>query len=336
MKRPIARRLGAAIAIVASTVLFTASPAPATFSGQNGRIAFSLDKGNGAQIYTIRPDGTGRLQLTHVNGSALRPDWSPDGRHIAFEMDHPSGSVHCSVEIIDADGSNVRDLTGIPGGCDSAPAFTPNGRRIVFAHDCDSGCFGAIWSMNLRGEDRRFVWRDRGQYPGEPQVSPGGRRVLFLGDRDPADKINGVEVSEKALYSVRMDGTHLETVVPYDLDVCGCGGDWSPSGKRIAFSDNAGQDEFPQTKPTNVATIRPDGTGLRFVTHFESIQVYVSSGSYSPDGRWILFKTQRGDRYALWKIHPDGTHQTLIARFKFNPGTRDWGPRPTKRDTRPE
>ncbi len=144
----------------------------------------------------------------------------------------------------------------------------------------------------------------------------------------------------KALYSVRMNGTHLKTVVPYDFDVCACGGDWAPNGRRIDFSDNAGPGGEPQTRPTNLATIRSDRTGLRFVTHFQGIGVYVSNGSYSPDGRWILFKTTRhkagtpgdttsGDKYALWKIHPDGTGKTLIARFKFNPGTRDWGPRPT-------
>ena len=125
-----------------------------------------------------------------------------------------------------------------------------------------------------------------------------------------------------------IERNHLKTVVPYDLDVCVCGGDWAPNGKRIGFSDNAGAGGEIQTNPTNLATIRRDGTGLRFLTHFQGIKVYVGNGSYSPDGRWILFKTQRGDHYALWKIHPDGSRQTLIARFKFNPGTRDWGPRP--------
>ena len=182
--------------------------------------------------------------------------------------------------------------------------------------------------MNLQGKDRRVVLRTQKLYKKEPQVSPDGRKVLFLAEKD-LGVINGIEEDVKALYTVRMNGTHLKAVVPFDFDVCGCGGDWSPNGNRIAFSDNAGAGDEPQTRPTNVATIRPDGTGLRFLTHFQGINVYVSSGSYSPNGRWILFKTQRGDNYALWKIHPDGTRTTLIARFNFNPGTRDWGPRPT-------
>jgi len=327
MKR-LARLAAASLAAVLGlgTVFLTTVPAHATFHGRNGRIAYTLDKGSGAQIYTINPDGTGRRQLTHVDGAAVDPDWSPDGRHIVFEVDHPNGAG-CSVEIMDADGSNIRDLTGSRKGCEMTPGFTRNGQRIVFAHDCDQ-CAVVLRSMNLQGKDRRLILRAPSLYKKEPQVSPDGRTVLFLVEKE-LGVINGVDENVKALYSVRMNGTHLNTVVPFDFDVCACGGDWAPNGTGIAFSDNAGAAGEPQTKPTNLATIRPDGTGLRFLTHLQGIKVYLSSGSYSPDGRWILFKTQRGDKYALWKIHPDGTGKTLIARFKFNPGTRDWGPRPT-------
>jgi Tol biopolymer transport system component len=306
-------------------VFLTVVPAHATFPGTNGRIAYSLDTGSGAQIYTIKHDGTGKRQLTHVDGDAISPDWSPNGRKIVFEVDHPN-ETGCSIEIMNADGSNIRDLTGNRKGCEMTPAFTPNGRRIVFTHDCDQ-CAVVLKSMNLQGKDRRLILRARTLYKKEPQVSPDGTRVLFMVEKE-LGPINGVDENVKALYSVRMNGTHLKTVVPFDFDVCACGGDWAPNGKRIAFSNNAGAADEPQTLPTNVATIRPDGTGLRFLTHFQGIHVYVSNGSYSPDGRWILFKTQRGDHYALWKIHPDGTHKTLIASFKFNPLGRDWGPRP--------
>ena len=72
------------------TVFLTVVPAHATFHGTNGRIAYSLDTGSGAQIYTIKPDGTGRRQLTRVDGDAISPDWSPNGRKIVFEVDHPN------------------------------------------------------------------------------------------------------------------------------------------------------------------------------------------------------------------------------------------------------
>ncbi len=69
-----------ALFVLAITML-----AGATTPGINGKIAFSFDATG--QIYTINPDGTGLFQLTDVNGSAYSPDWSPDGRRIAFSFD---------------------------------------------------------------------------------------------------------------------------------------------------------------------------------------------------------------------------------------------------------
>jgi Tol biopolymer transport system component len=327
MKR-LARAVIAVISVTA--VMNVVGPANATFSGRNGRIVYVLQRGDHWQIWTIKPDGTGRRQITHVDGSASAPDWSPDGRQIVFGLEHASGPVGCSVEIMNRDGSNVRDLTGDrEGACDGFPAFTPSGRRIVFTSGGDEN----IMSMNLQGKDRRLILHS-GPRLGKgdvtvrrPQVSPGGARVLFAAEQH-LGTIDGLEASVKALYSVRMDGTHLRAVVPYDFDVCSCGGDWAPDGRRIMSGDNAGFGA-PPTRPANIFTIRPDGTGLQFVTHFTSVDVGAGPGSYSPDGRWIVFKIQRDDRYSLWKIHPNGTGMRLIARFMFNPGTRDWGPSPS-------
>jgi Tol biopolymer transport system component len=177
--------------------------------------------------------------------------------------------------------------------------------------------------MNLRGGERRVIFRGRGLYKKRPQVSPDGRKVIFMVEKD----LPSVGTNVKSIYSVRVNGSHLKPLIPFDFDVCACGGDWAPNGRRIVTNDNAGADG-PQTRPANVVTVRPDGTGLRFVTHFTGISTYVGSGSYSPNGRWILFKTIKNEKYALWKIHPNGTDETRIARFNFDPGTRDWGPRP--------
>jgi hypothetical protein len=82
----------------------------------------------------------------------------------------------------------------------------------------------------------------------------------------------------------------------------------------------------PLTKPVNLRTIRPDGTGLRFVTHFHGVRHFVANGSYSPNARWILFRTDRGGaHFKLWKVHPDGSDTTLVGKFRFLPGARDWG-----------
>src|SRR5690349_5884302 len=75
-----------ALAIAVAT-LPNGAPARASTPGPNGRIAFAGETPTSSQIYTIAPDGSDLRQITAVNGFATTPDWSPDGRRIAFELD---------------------------------------------------------------------------------------------------------------------------------------------------------------------------------------------------------------------------------------------------------
>jgi Tol biopolymer transport system component len=142
--------------------------------------------------------------------------------------------------------------------------------------------------------------------------------------------VDGVHGNRKALYTVRMNGSHLTQVTPYRLDVCICSGDWAPSGERIVSSSQAGPTPVPG-RASNLFTVRPDGTGLRFLTQSSDTEIGIGVGSYSPNGRWILFKRIREDKgtYRLMKIHPSGEDATLIATLPSNPTGRDWGPRPS-------
>ena len=89
---PNARALRLAPLAAAAMLVAVAPSALATFPGRNGLIAFYSDTDAGAQIFTVRPNGHDLRQITHVDGDAVRPDWSPDGRRIAFELDtHDSG-----------------------------------------------------------------------------------------------------------------------------------------------------------------------------------------------------------------------------------------------------
>jgi TolB protein len=61
------------------------APVSASYpSKHNGRIAFGVRGADGANIFSIRPDGKGQKQLTTGPGFHLCPSYSPDGRTIAY------------------------------------------------------------------------------------------------------------------------------------------------------------------------------------------------------------------------------------------------------------
>src|SRR4051812_18555128 len=90
------------VALLASAAAVTAG---ATAPGANGRLVFTAQVGPHTQLFTIKPDGSGTTQVTHLkDGSeALNANWSPDGKHIAFERDYPH--PHAVVETMNADGT---------------------------------------------------------------------------------------------------------------------------------------------------------------------------------------------------------------------------------------
>lgn len=312
------RRL-AAMAIIAGmtvvmVVLAGGSVAFATTRGDNGRIVFAADDGSGFELYTIRHDGTGLVQLTHVNGDEpMAADWSPDGRRIVF---HLVEGTHSRVLIMNRDGSNTHELTR--GGFQEQPAFTPNGHHVVFDCDCDPQ---GIFIMRDDGTHRRRLTTHAfaGQPDIDPNVSPDGRTVTFVRHKE-----TGVL---QALFAVDRDGGNVRKLLPYELEIA-IKHDWAPDGRHIVITTNA---DYPSGRSPNVATVEADGDGLRMLTTIDRAESGAFAGSYSPDGRWIVFRVENlsTERFRLFKMRPDGSHRTLIAALPFAPRGIDWGPHPS-------
>src|SRR5262249_14419629 len=305
--------------VVMASVLF-ASPAWATFPGASGRIAFSALPTPGApgmQIFTIEPNGSGLREIPHLDGSATFAHWSPDGNQIAFELDHPAGEPGCSVMLMNADGSGLTDLTGNRNGCEATPSFTPDGTRIFFEHFDDITGMDAIWSMNLSGADRHLITSGTGSGGTDPQVSRDGTTLSFIDS-------NGQPFGQ-ALFTARIDGTGLHQLTPF-IDV-GVKQAWAPDGSRLTLTPNA---DFPDHLSPNVATINPDGSDLRYLTHYNAGGASAFTGSYSPDGQWIVFRLQSKSTttFGLFKIRPDRTQRALIAQLPSAPRFIDWGTHP--------
>jgi Tol biopolymer transport system component len=67
----------------------------------------------GAQLFTVKPNGRGLRQLTHLPGNSYNPAWSPDGSKIVFARNRTVGP-EADLFTMNADGTQVRRLTHSP------------------------------------------------------------------------------------------------------------------------------------------------------------------------------------------------------------------------------
>ena len=207
------------------------------------------------------------------------------------------------------------------------PAFVPHSNLIVFERYDPRTDDDSLWLMRRDGSHPRRLTTN--PFPGQggdtdPNVSPDGQTVSFV-------RISALD-DQQALYSVRLDGSHLKRLIPYAADVA-VKHDWSPDGKHIVVSLNANAGSRPHAS-ANVAILRPDGSHLRRLTHFNGRKINALVGGYSPNGRWIVYRVETGDgeptlsggRYALMKVSPQGGEQVLVAAIEGRPRNIDWGP----------
>jgi TolB protein len=74
------------------------------------------------ELWVIDSDGTARVRLTHNKVYDGSPDWSPDGRRIAFVRNTKVGVG--AIYVMNADGTGVTRLTGASVG-DASPVWQP-------------------------------------------------------------------------------------------------------------------------------------------------------------------------------------------------------------------
>ncbi len=287
--RHVLRRLAVVLAVGVTAALAPSSLARASDPVRDGKIAIS--DFSTEQIYTLNPDGTDlRLLADHAGN----PDWSPDGRRIAFASDATGDD---RINTMAADGTDQRlILAEQPGFEDETPRYTPDGNSIVFIRCQSESC--AVYSVRLDGTNLTALTPFQDVIDYYPAVSPDGARIAFV--RFGAGGI------QAQIYVMNADGTNPHPIT--DPALLASEPNWSPDGRRITFSNCCRLN-------VNVYDISPRGTHLRQLTH--TPYPLASRGSaYSPTGASIVFRSNRDHPDLccndLFVMSADGSHQTLV------------------------
>jgi hypothetical protein len=215
----------------------------------------ALGPGHPLRPATVLPDGSGLRRLDATTDPRLNlgcGDVAPDGARIVLEgFNDQRPGLKGIYAVRASDGGGLVRLTR---GFDAVPAFSPDGREIVFmrtkAGVIPNGA-GALFVMRADGTGLRRItpWGSAFLNQG---WSPDGRWIVF-------QKPYGL------LYLVHPDGTGLDQI-PIDLPA-GSGGvapSWSPDGSRIVFSLQGGE-------RWGIYTVRPDGSDLQQVTNVPDV-----------------------------------------------------------------
>ena len=190
----------------ANTTRLTNNPdydAEGTLSPDGQTIVFTSLRNGDLDIYTMRTDGTQLKRLTQALGYDGGPFFSPDGKLIVYRSSHPSTATDSAeyrallnsrqvrptrmdIWVMNADGSNQRQVTTLPGA-NFAPYFTPDSRRIIFAsnHQNPRSRNFDLYLVNLDGSGLETVTTSS-EFDAFPMFSPDGRQLVWASNRHSA------------------------------------------------------------------------------------------------------------------------------------------------------
>lgn len=144
-------------------------------------------------IYTATRDGDDLVNLTNTEGYDAEGSYSSDGSRILFASNREAysrplslaeqalfeddASYFMDLYIMDADGSNVQQLTSSPG-YDGGPFFSPDDSSIVWRRFNPDGNSAEIWTMDADGSNQRQLTAEAMVSWG-PYFHPSGEYIIY-------------------------------------------------------------------------------------------------------------------------------------------------------------
>ncbi len=268
-------------------------------------IYLSSDRdGNNYQIYRVDIDGySNPVCLTDLAGRVnFYPAVSPDGLLIAFQSGSGGYGSDCEIYIMNADGSNLQQLTD-NSGHDGYPNFSPDGTKIVF-EAWDVSNYPEVFTMNIDGSERTQLTNEPGAFwQSAPIYNPSGTKIYFSAGFN----------ADNHYVMMDLDGTNwVDITEPNDFGFSDWGLRFNEDGSEIIFRT---ANWVGYNNGCDIIIAGADGSNWNRITNSADGKYY-SEPAFSLDGESIYYSfywPNGTGKYSLHKMNIDGTGDEQIS-----------------------
>lgn len=192
-------------------------------------------------IYVADKNGDNLVNITNTEGYDAEGSYSADGSKILFASNREAysrtlsqaeqklfeddASYFMDLYIMDADGSNVEQLTFSPG-YDGGPFFSPDNQKVVWRRFNPDGNSAEIWTMDVDGSNQRQLTAEAMVSWG-PYYHPSGDYIIFSSNVLGHANFELFMIDPEGMKDpVRVTNTEGTDILPV----------FSPDGSRLAWS----------------------------------------------------------------------------------------------------
>ena len=292
---------------VPSPTLFvpiTVTPVPT--STVQGRFVF--ETATGGAIYTVNGDGSNLTMVSH----GIDPSWSPEGKQITFaRWDNAAPGLY----IANADGSHEQILYTSPRI--RSPRWSPDGKYIAFTQQKPTNGSDPVWKLGVIEVATGKLY--------EPQCSKlcylpsWGADSLTVAYFDPSFGIMATNIMSGPAWTVMgPSGFYFDTAANISRPILNMepiqSAEFSPNGKQFVYSQQA-HDRW------ELHTVNADGSNSVGITQpdvilslFFNVVDHNVTPTWSPDGKQILFLSDRNGKWEFYVVNADGSGLTQVLK----------------------
>ncbi|MFC1573174.1 TolB family protein [Candidatus Eisenbacteria bacterium] len=226
--------------------------------------------------------GTGMTRLTAGRYYDLEPTYAPSGTDVLFASNRSSETPR--LFRVRADGAGGITKLTQSEAADRSPSCTSDGDMIYYQSKPFNSQTWQIWRINANGALPTQLKEGV-----RPRTSPNMKQVLYCAQDRKSEKWK--------IWVMNIDGTG-ETQLTTGTDSDDTYPSWSLDGKMIVYASDIGKDSNGK-RNFDIWTMSADGSMKTQLTTNGSTDFLPS---YSADGRYIYFLSNRGFNWDIWRM----------------------------------